>query len=696
MSKVTILTKPNRIVIASKGVQGAPGKDGVITPELEGLRDEAQQAAQDAAGSATIASDAAGAAVAAQGAAEGSAGQASASAALAEQARLLGATIGFATKADMDASLAHPDGTLALVTNDATAANNGTYRKTGASGSGSWVQSADRVTGLEGRVSSVESVAERVEDNDGTILYDSSYWIGTSSFDQNGVEQAPDPATVRATGLLPVKAGEPVVVTTRVPSRTGRPAILVYDADEQFVRGVLVSEANVVQEVSTTMEADGFVRAQWSWANNALMADGVAKVEINKGKPLYLSPRNISDDPTFNTKADKARVDTLSLVFEQGGVNPSGVEYASANEIRTAPIKVRSGATVRLVTSIEFMFASGSAATATVPLGSGTWRAPRDYTFTVPEGHSYVRFMFRRMPAGTPTAPSDGANLATSVAYDVAYKDDLPDLSDYASKESVDNLRASTETRFIPTYRTPSQAEGGVVSFIDDDGAAPAYSALYPFMKTRNIPFGVGVNPTRVGTGGYATLAQLKEMAADTRLVEIMNHGFEHLNMSGLTTAQQHAEVIRAKRWLAENGFETEGFILPYGGDTPETQRIVSQYYNACYDYGAGQNGGLQSFTTIRNMRIVRFAFDTDLATLLANVTTAAATGQWLVICTHVENYDWTVDSWANLQTLIDHIQTEGCKIMLPSEAFHVFGNLLEADNGFKINALGQTIPASP
>ena len=149
MSKVTILSKPNRIVIASKGVQGPPGEDGVITPELEGLRDEAQQAAQAAAGSASTASDAAGAAVAAQGAAEGSAGQASASAALAEQARLLGATIGFATKADMDASLAHPDGTLALVTNDANPESNGTYRKTGASGSGSWVQSADRVTGLE-------------------------------------------------------------------------------------------------------------------------------------------------------------------------------------------------------------------------------------------------------------------------------------------------------------------------------------------------------------------------------------------------------------------------------------------------------------------------------------------------------------------------------------------------------------------
>jgi len=51
--------------------------------------------------------------------------------------------LGFATKADMDGDLAHPDGTLALVTNDSTPANNGTYRKQGASGAGSWLQSED-------------------------------------------------------------------------------------------------------------------------------------------------------------------------------------------------------------------------------------------------------------------------------------------------------------------------------------------------------------------------------------------------------------------------------------------------------------------------------------------------------------------------------------------------------------------------
>lgn len=66
----------------------------------------------------------------------------SASAIAAIQAAQAGGTIGFETKADMDADLAHPAGTLALVTNDTTTTNNTYYIKLGGSGSGSWQKSA--------------------------------------------------------------------------------------------------------------------------------------------------------------------------------------------------------------------------------------------------------------------------------------------------------------------------------------------------------------------------------------------------------------------------------------------------------------------------------------------------------------------------------------------------------------------------
>jgi len=65
-----------------------------------------------------------------------------AAALLAVQQAQLGGTIGYQTKAAMDADLAHAAGSLAIVTNDATSTNNTYWIKLGASGTGSWQISA--------------------------------------------------------------------------------------------------------------------------------------------------------------------------------------------------------------------------------------------------------------------------------------------------------------------------------------------------------------------------------------------------------------------------------------------------------------------------------------------------------------------------------------------------------------------------
>lgn len=51
--------------------------------------------------------------------------------------------LGYATKAEIDADLLHPANTLAMVYADSTAANNGVYVKSGASGAGSWSRIGD-------------------------------------------------------------------------------------------------------------------------------------------------------------------------------------------------------------------------------------------------------------------------------------------------------------------------------------------------------------------------------------------------------------------------------------------------------------------------------------------------------------------------------------------------------------------------
>lgn len=60
--------------------------------------------------------------------------------------------IGFETQALLFADLDHDEDTLAMVTEDPDPDNNGTYRKVGASGSGSWSKGVDRTTLLDQRL----------------------------------------------------------------------------------------------------------------------------------------------------------------------------------------------------------------------------------------------------------------------------------------------------------------------------------------------------------------------------------------------------------------------------------------------------------------------------------------------------------------------------------------------------------------
>jgi hypothetical protein len=66
---------------------------------------------------------------------------------------------GYATLADLNADLAPSDKSIAYVTNDSTATNNGTYRKVGATGTGSWIQASSDLASLAYNLA-IENAAE--------------------------------------------------------------------------------------------------------------------------------------------------------------------------------------------------------------------------------------------------------------------------------------------------------------------------------------------------------------------------------------------------------------------------------------------------------------------------------------------------------------------------------------------------------
>lgn len=286
---------------------------------------------------------------------------------------------------------------------------------------------------------------------------------------------------------------------------------------------------------------------------------------------------------------------------------------------------------------------------------------------------------------------------------DVAYQSDLTQLV-YQQNQNRRNVSRFLESS-ASSYRTPSQAQGGVISFIDDDFRAQSYTELYSVVKANAIPYGFAVIPSFIGktisTDTFGTVDQLFEMTADYN-VEIMSHAWSHQGMSDTSADVQHYQLQRAKEWFISKGLYVKSFVYPYGHDSDLTHGIVNQYYESAYDFGANV---IENFDTIRNYTIQRYTlnYNADMAVLKAAIDQAHATNGWIVFTTHAGLSNYWYNGTTNaaspipamLIELVNYAKSVGCKLLKPSDAFQIYGNIAESDSGFKITAQGKIVGAT-
>lgn len=539
-----------------------------------------------------------------------------------------------------------------------------------------------------------------VNANDGATRYSSSAFYDAKYYSAYGTATASTNSA--ATDLIPVKAGDVVTVFTRVSSSTYA-AILVYNSSGTFVRSVLPSVFSTPTETTTTIEANGFVRSQWMGAPLS-DKDGVAKVVINEGSHRFLTdallPAAVA--PLIQNKADKYKtliIDNSSFVI--GGVGFDGAETTSNLRARSPVYKLNVGDVIEISrpTGSTFQFGWNTASSAVIPFISGQFKAPESMQFTIAGGLEYVRFVFRKNPETEITA-SDLDTIKSQVLIKVnnkvIYSDDLV-IELGKTNNRVLALENEPVHAFNSTFRASSEASSGIVSFIDDDGKSAIYDILDPIYKANDVPYACAIITSAIGTTGYLTLPQLKTLAENQQMFEVMNHTFAHSNLSNLTEEKIHEELQKGKIWLRDNGFLDDGFVLPYGGDNALVRKVVAQYYKACYDFASG---AATIFTltpsTIRNSLIKRSSFGIDadrLTSHKAAIDFVAANGGWLVITTHVANAGyWDSTSAADLVELINYIKSKNCKIVKPRDGFQIMGNFIENDSGFRITAKGETL----
>lgn len=107
---------------------------------------------------------------------------------------------------------------------------------------------------------------------------------------------------------------------------------------------------------------------------------------------------------------------------------------------------------------------------------------------------------------------------------------------------------------------------GVILTF--DDGHISNFELAFPALAARGARADFFVNPVQVGTRGYATWAQLREMA-DAGM-SIQSHGLDHgYFLTDLSPHHLREDLVRSKREIEEHVGHPVTLLAPPGGRSP-------------------------------------------------------------------------------------------------------------------------------
>jgi peptidoglycan/xylan/chitin deacetylase (PgdA/CDA1 family) len=123
-----------------------------------------------------------------------------------------------------------------------------------------------------------------------------------------------------------------------------------------------------------------------------------------------------------------------------------------------------------------------------------------------------------------------------------------------------------------------------------DDASAAQYNNCLPYMRDRGIRGTMYAPTSLIGTGGYMTYAQLREL--DAAGWTIGNHTRSHVSLTTLTEAQQETELTNGKSDLDTQGLTKGSRYVAYPASTQNTDTSIAM---AATGMLTGQNGQANS-----------------------------------------------------------------------------------------------------
>jgi peptidoglycan/xylan/chitin deacetylase (PgdA/CDA1 family) len=127
-----------------------------------------------------------------------------------------------------------------------------------------------------------------------------------------------------------------------------------------------------------------------------------------------------------------------------------------------------------------------------------------------------------------------------------------------------------------------------------DDGFKSFYDQAWPILKKEKIPFILFVNTREVGTRGYMSWKQIKEISKEN-FAHIGNHSYSHEYLIDMSNQEIVDDVNLAISDLKNNlGYNSSFFSYPFGEYSNNFKNIIK---NLGFKYAFGQHSGVADET---------------------------------------------------------------------------------------------------
>ena len=127
-----------------------------------------------------------------------------------------------------------------------------------------------------------------------------------------------------------------------------------------------------------------------------------------------------------------------------------------------------------------------------------------------------------------------------------------------------------------------------------DDAFESFYVQAWPLLRDQKIPFILFVNTREIGSNGYMTWKQIKEISKE-KIVHIGNHSYSHDYLVDKTTSEIKNDINLAMLDLKKNlGYSSPFFSYPFGEYSNNFKNIVKEFG---FKYAFGQHSGVADET---------------------------------------------------------------------------------------------------